>query len=156
MNRGADTEQANLNLAGRLELLASDVAQAVAQPVARAAMELSNARAVMPAPAMPVPATAPVAHFALNDVVMTGGTVDMSNAKNAQLTMASLNGTGNFNLGSVMQSDSVAPLNVSGDANGDFIIAMNSSGQAPTNLNVVNTNGGDARFALPTCTITLQ
>ncbi len=148
MNRGADTEQANLNLAGRLELLASDVAQAVAQPVARAAMELSNARAVMPAPAMPVPAAAPVAHFALNDVVMTGGTVDMSNAKNAQLTMASLNGTGNFNLGSVMQSDSVAPLNVSGDANGDFIIAMNSSGQAPTNLNVVNTNGGDARFAL--------
>ncbi|WP_162004417.1 autotransporter outer membrane beta-barrel domain-containing protein [Yersinia pestis] len=148
MNRGADTAQANLNLAGRLELLASDVAQAVAQPVARAAMELSNARAVMPAPAMPVPAAAPVAHFALNDVVMTGGTVDMSNAKNAQLTMASLNGTGNFNLGSVMQSDSVAPLNVSGDANGDFIIAMNSSGQAPTNLNVVNTNGGDARFAL--------
>ncbi|WP_412125777.1 autotransporter outer membrane beta-barrel domain-containing protein [Yersinia pestis] len=146
MNRGADTAQANL--AGRLELLASDVAQAVAQPVARAAMELSNARAVMPAPAMPVPAAAPVAHFALNDVVMTGGTVDMSNAKNAQLTMASLNGTGNFNLGSVMQSDSVAPLNVSGDANGDFIIAMNSSGQAPTNLNVVNTNGGDARFAL--------
>ncbi|QPB02410.1 autotransporter YapA [Yersinia pestis] len=148
MNRGADTAQANLNLAGRLELLASDVAQAVAQPVARAAMELSNARAVMPAPAMPVPAAAPVAHFALNDVVMTGGTVDMSNAKNAQLTMASLNGTGNFNLDSVMQSDSVAPLNVSGDANGDFIIAMNSSGQAPTNLNVVNTNGGDARFAL--------
>ncbi len=148
MNRGADTAQANLNLAGRLELLASDVAQAVAQPAARAAMELSNARAVMPAPAMPVPAAAPVAHFALNDVVMTGGTVDMSNAKNAQLTMASLNGTGNFNLGSVMQSDSVAPLNVSGDANGDFIIAMNSSGQAPTNLNVVNTNGGDARFAL--------
>ncbi len=148
MNRGADTAQANLNLAGRLELLASDVAQAVAQPVARAAMELSNARAVMPAPAMPAPAAAPVAHFALNDVVMTGGTVDMSNAKNAQLTMASLNGTGNFNLGSVMQSDSVAPLNVSGDANGDFIIAMNSSGQAPTNLNVVNTNGGDARFAL--------
>ncbi len=148
MNRGADTAQANLNLAGRLELLASDVAQAVAQPVARAAMDLSNARAVMPAPAMPAPAAAPVAHFALNDVVMTGGTVDMSNAKNAQLTMASLNGTGNFNLGSVMQSDSVAPLNVSGDANGDFIIAMNSSGQAPTNLNVVNTNGGDARFAL--------
>ncbi len=148
MNRGADTAQANLNLAGRLELLASDVAQAVAQPVARAAMELSNARAAMPAPAMPVPAAAPVAQFALNDVVMTGGTVDMSNAKNAQLTMASLNGTGNFNLGSVMQSDSVAPLNVSGDANGDFIIAINSSGQAPTNLNVVNTHGGDARFAL--------
>ncbi|CNK38911.1 autotransporter protein [Yersinia pseudotuberculosis] len=148
MNRGADTAQANLNLAGRLELLASDVAQAVAQPVARAAMDLSNARAAMPAPAMPVPAAAPAAQFALNDVVMTGGTVDMSNAKNAQLTMASLNGTGNFNLGSVMQSDSVAPLNVSGDANGDFIIAMNSSGQAPTNLNVVNTNGGDARFAL--------
>ncbi|WP_315850873.1 autotransporter outer membrane beta-barrel domain-containing protein [Yersinia similis] len=148
MNRGADTAQANLNLAGRLELLASDVAQAVAQPVARAAMDLSNARAAMPAPAMPVPAAAPVAQFALNDVVMTGGTVDMSNAKNAQLTMASLNGTGNFNLGSVMQSDSVAPLNVSGDANGDFIIAMNSSGQAPTNLNVVNTHGGDARFAL--------
>ncbi|SUB29694.1 autotransporter protein [Yersinia pseudotuberculosis] len=143
MNRGADTAQANLNLAGRLELLASDVAQAVAQPTARAAMDLSNARA-----AMPVPAAAPVAQFALNDVVMTGGTVDMSNAKNAQLTMASLNGTGNFNLGSVMQSDSVAPLNVSGDANGDFIIAMNSSGQAPTNLNVVNTHGGDARFAL--------
>ncbi|CNB14477.1 autotransporter outer membrane beta-barrel domain-containing protein [Yersinia similis] len=148
MNRGADTAQANLNLAGRLELLASDVAQAVAQPVARAAMDLSNARAAMPAPAMPVPAAAPAAQFALNDVVMTGGTVDMSNAKNAQLTMASLNGTGNFNLGSVMQSDSVAPLNVSGDANGDFIIAMNSSGQAPTNLNVVNTHGGDARFAL--------
>ncbi|CRG49077.1 autotransporter outer membrane beta-barrel domain-containing protein [Yersinia wautersii] len=148
MNRGADTAQANLNLAGRLELLASDVAQAVAQPTARAAMELSNARAAMPAPAMPVPAAAPVAQFALNDVVMTGGTVDMSNAKNAQLTMASLNGTGNFNLGSVMQSDSVAPLNVSGDANGDFIIAINSSGQAPTNLNVVNTHGGDARFAL--------
>ncbi len=148
MNRGADTAQANLNLAGRLELLASDVTQAVAQPTARAAMELSNARAAMPAPAMPVPAAAPVAQFALNDVVMTGGTVDMSNAKNAQLTMASLNGTGNFNLGSVMQSDSVAPLNVSGDANGDFIIAINSSGQAPTNLNVVNTHGGDARFAL--------
>ncbi|BFI65634.1 autotransporter protein [Yersinia pseudotuberculosis] len=148
MNRGADTAQANLNLAGRLELLASDVAQAVAQPVARAAMDLSNARAAMPAPAMPVPAAAPAAQFALNDVVMTGGTVDMSNAKNAQLTMASLNGTGNFNLGSVMQSDSVAPLNVSGDANGDFIIAINSSGQAPTNLNVVNTHGGDARFAL--------
>jgi outer membrane autotransporter protein len=133
VNQGADTAEADLTLAGRMALLASDVAQAVAPATSRAARAASNSSPEQ---------------FTFKNVNLQGGIVDMSNAKNSQLTMNTLAGNGNFILGSIMQDDSAAPLNVLGEANGDFTIEMNGSGKAPTNLNVINTGGGSARFAL--------
>ncbi|CRY61547.1 outer membrane autotransporter [Yersinia pseudotuberculosis] len=79
---------------------------------------------------------------------MSGGTLDLRNVKNAQLVMDSLAGNGTFELGSILQKDTSAPLNVTGNADGDFILQIDGSGIDPTNLNVINTGGGDARFTL--------
>jgi outer membrane autotransporter protein len=131
--QGANTTQADLNLAGRVALFTDDVAQAAKLP-ARTARAAGNG--------LPV-------QFTFKQVDLQGGTVDMSNTQNAQLTMDSLTGHGTFNLGSTLQQDAAAPLNVIHDANGNFLIQIDGSGIDPTNLNILNIGGGgDARFAL--------
>ncbi|BFI65632.1 hypothetical protein okayama3_12170 [Yersinia pseudotuberculosis] len=130
--QGAHTAQADLNLAGRVVLFADDVTPAAALP-SRAVRAADNRLS---------------APFTLRRVNMSGGTLDLRNVKNAQLVMDSLAGNGTFELGSILQKDTSAPLNVTGNADGDFILQIDGSGIDPTNLNVINTGGGDARFTL--------
>ncbi|AKP32727.1 autotransporter outer membrane beta-barrel domain-containing protein [Yersinia aleksiciae] len=130
LHEGAKTQAADLNLAGNMNLIgATTVQQAALQ---RSALPNSNAHP---------------AQFAFNDVKLDGGTIDMS--ANAQLTMASLAGNGNFNLAPSLYNQANAPLNVTGDAAGTFGIQLKDSGVAPTNLNLINVGGDStARFAL--------
>ncbi|WP_145500615.1 autotransporter outer membrane beta-barrel domain-containing protein [Yersinia similis] len=128
----ANTAQADLNLAGRVALFADDATPAAAL-FSRAARSANNSLS---------------APFTLRKVNMSGGTLDLRNVKNAQLVMDSLAGNGTFELGSILQQDTLAPVNVTGNADGDFILQIDGSGIDPTNLNVVSTGGGDARFTL--------
>ncbi|AHK18031.1 pertactin [Yersinia similis] len=128
----ANTAQADLNLAGRVALFADDATPAAAL-FSRAARSANNSLS---------------APFTLRKVNMSGGTLDLRNVKNAQLVMDSLAGNGTFELGSILQQDTLAPVNVTGNADGDFIFQIDGSGIDPTNLNVVSTGGGDARFTL--------
>ncbi|WP_050127399.1 autotransporter outer membrane beta-barrel domain-containing protein, partial [Yersinia aleksiciae] len=130
LHEGAKTQAADLNLAGNMNLIgATAVQQAVVQ---RSALASSNGHP---------------AQFAFKDVTLDGGTIDMST--NAQLTMASLAGNGNFNLAPSLYNQANAPLNVTGDAAGTFGIQLKDSGVAPTNLNLINVGGDStARFAL--------
>ncbi len=130
--QGAHTAQADLNLAGRVVLFADDVAPMAALP-SRAVRAADNRLS---------------APFTFKRINMSGGTLDLRNVKNAQLVMDSLAGNGTFKLGSMLQQDASAPLNVTGNADGDFILQIDGSGIDPTNLNVVSTGGGDARFTL--------
>ncbi|KKM54861.1 pertactin [Yersinia pestis] len=130
--QGAHTAQADLNLAGRVVLFADDVAPAAALP-SRAVRAADNRLS---------------APFTFRRVNMSGGTLDLRNVKKAQLVMDSLAGNGTFKLGSMLQQDASAPVNVTGNADGDFILQIDGSGIDPTNLNVVSTGGGDARFTL--------
>ncbi|WP_261371758.1 autotransporter outer membrane beta-barrel domain-containing protein, partial [Yersinia aleksiciae] len=130
LHEGAKTQAADLNLAGNMNLIgATAVQQAVVQ---RSALPGSNGHP---------------AQFAFKDVTLNSGTIDMST--NAQLTMASLAGNGNFNLAPSLYNQANAPLNVTGDAAGTFGIQLKDSGVAPTNLNLINVGGDStARFAL--------
>lgn len=119
---GANTQDVDLNLAGNMVLVSQ--AQAAAN-FARSARAVSNNQP---------------AQFAFKDVKLSGGNIDMSKS-NAQLTMKSLAGKGGFNLGSALNNHAGAPLNVIGNADGDFDIQIDSSGVAPTNLNVMNVKG---------------
>ncbi len=130
--QSAHTAQADLNLAGRVVLFADDVAPMAALP-SRAVRAADNRLS---------------APFTFRRVNMSGGTLDLRNVKNAQLVMDSLAGNGTFKLGSMLQQDASAPVNVTGNADGDFILQIDGSGIDPTNLNVVSTGGGDARFTL--------
>ncbi|ABS47571.1 MULTISPECIES: autotransporter YapB [Yersinia pseudotuberculosis complex] len=130
--QGAHTAQADLNLAGRVVLFADDVAPMAALP-SRAVRSADNRLS---------------APFTFRRVNMSGGTLDLRNVKNAQLVMDSLAGNGTFKLGSMLQQDASAPVNVTGNADGDFTLQIDGSGIDPTNLNVVSTGGGDARFTL--------
>ncbi|MGP2514892.1 autotransporter outer membrane beta-barrel domain-containing protein [Yersinia sp. 2545 StPb PI] len=130
---GAVTQNADLNLAGNMVLVAEDAPYVRLHPTSRAAFSAMNGKP---------------AKFAFKDVTLAGGSIDMSQTK-AQLTMNSLAGNGSFNLGSALHSHTTAPLNVTGDANGDFNVQIDASGVAPANLNVVDVQGtNNARFAL--------
>ncbi|WP_179204088.1 autotransporter outer membrane beta-barrel domain-containing protein [Yersinia intermedia] len=130
---GAVTQNADLNLAGNMVLVAEDAPYVRLHPTSRAAFSAMNGKP---------------AKFAFKDVTLAGGSIDMSQTK-AQLTMSSLAGNGSFNLGSALHSHTTAPLNVTGDANGDFNVQIDASGVAPANLNVVDVAGtNNARFAL--------
>ncbi|MFA3762006.1 autotransporter outer membrane beta-barrel domain-containing protein [Yersinia sp. 2466 StPb PI] len=130
---GAATQNADLNLAGNMVLVAEDAPYVRLHPTSRAAFSAMNGKP---------------AKFAFKDVTLAGGSIDMSQTK-AQLTMNSLAGNGSFNLGSALHSHTTAPLNVTGDANGDFNVQIDASGVAPANLNVVDVQGtNNARFAL--------
>ncbi|WP_444823362.1 autotransporter YapB [Yersinia pseudotuberculosis] len=130
--QGAHTAQADLNLAGRVVLFADDVAPMAALP-SRAVRAADNRLS---------------APFTFRRVNMSGGTLDLRNVKDAQLVMDSLAGNGTFKLGSMLQQDASALVNVTGNADGDFTLQIDGSGIDPTNLNVVSTGGGDARFTL--------
>lgn len=119
---GANTQDVDLNLAGNMVLVSQAPAAA---NFARSARAVSNNQP---------------AQFAFKDVKLSGGNIDMSKS-NAQLTMKSLAGKGGFNLGSALNNHAGAPLNVIGNAEGTFDIQIDSSGVAPTNLNVMNVKG---------------
>ncbi|EKN4011443.1 autotransporter outer membrane beta-barrel domain-containing protein [Yersinia enterocolitica] len=130
---GAVTQHADLNLAGNMVFVAEDAPYVRLHPTSRAAFSAMNGKP---------------AKFAFKDVTLAGGSIDMSQTK-AQLTMNSLAGKGSFNLGSALYNHATAPLNVTGDANGDFDVQINNSGVAPANLNIVDVKGvNTARFAL--------
>ncbi|MCB5313380.1 autotransporter outer membrane beta-barrel domain-containing protein [Yersinia intermedia] len=130
---GAVTQNADLNLAGNMVLVAEDAPYVRLHPTSRAAFSAMNGKP---------------AKFAFKDVTLAGGSIDMSQTK-AQLTMSSLAGNGSFNLGSALHSHTTAPLNVTGDANGDFNVQIDASGVVPANLSVVDVQGANnARFAL--------
>ncbi len=133
LHEGAKTAKADLILAGKMELIAADIAQTTAKSAGRAAFAGSTGKP---------------AQFAFKNVELADGSIDMSKS-NAQLTMASLAGKGNFKLGSALYNHATAPLNVTGDANGEFDIQIDASGVAPTNLSIVDVKGANtARFAL--------
>ncbi|HGK4602152.1 TPA: autotransporter outer membrane beta-barrel domain-containing protein [Yersinia enterocolitica] len=130
---GAVTQHADLNLAGNMVFVAEDAPYVRLHPTSRAAFSAMNGKP---------------AKFAFKDVTLASGSIDMSQT-NAQLTMNSLAGKGSFNLGSALYNHATAPLNVTGDANGDFDVQINDSGVAPANLNIVDVKGvNTARFAL--------
>ncbi|CNH50500.1 putative pertactin family virulence factor/autotransporter [Yersinia intermedia] len=130
---GAATQNADLNLAGNMVLVAENAPYVRLHPTSRAAFSAMNGKP---------------AKFAFKDVTLAGGSIDMSQTK-AQLTMSSLAGNGSFNLGSALHSHTTAPLNVTGDANGDFNVQIDASGVVPANLSVVDVQGANnARFAL--------
>ncbi|WP_145590760.1 autotransporter outer membrane beta-barrel domain-containing protein [Yersinia aleksiciae] len=123
---GADTQDADLILAGNLQLVAADASQVALH------------RAAMTNPAQ----------FAFKNVTLDGGTVDMSST-DTQLTMNSLAGDGTFILASSLYNQANAPLNVTGNADGTFSIQIKDNGVAPTNLKVIDVQGVNAaRFAL--------
>ncbi|EOF8194948.1 autotransporter outer membrane beta-barrel domain-containing protein [Yersinia enterocolitica] len=133
VHEGAKTESADLNLAGNMVFVAEDAPQVELHRNSRAAFNGINGKP---------------AKFAFQKVKLDGGSIDMSQT-NAQLTMQSLAGNGSFNLGSALYNHATAPLNVTGDANGDFDVQINDSGVAPANLNIVDVKGvNTARFAL--------
>lgn len=124
---GADTQGADLNLAGNIQFMTGIAPRA----------------AVLRAAAMTNPA-----QFAFKNVTLNGGTVDMSST-NTQLTMESLAGDGTFVLAPSLYNQANAPLNVTGDATGNFGIKINDNGVAPTNLKIIDVKGVNAaRFAL--------
>lgn len=124
---GANTQDADLNLAGNMQFMAGSAPRA----------------AMLRAAAMTNPA-----QFAFKNVTLSGGTVDMSST-NTQLTMTSLAGDGTFVLAPSLYNQANAPLNVLGDATGNFGIQLKDNGVAPTNLKIIDVQGVNAaRFAL--------
>ncbi|HFI1943358.1 TPA: autotransporter outer membrane beta-barrel domain-containing protein [Yersinia enterocolitica] len=91
---------------------------------------------------------------AFKSMEMNGGTVDMSKST-VQLNTTSLTGTGTFNLGSKFINHTSAPLNVNGQADGQFMVAINDSGISPNNLDVAKINSGNADFTLANGTVNL-
>ncbi|HHD9885509.1 TPA: autotransporter outer membrane beta-barrel domain-containing protein [Yersinia enterocolitica] len=91
---------------------------------------------------------------AFKSMEMNGGTVDMSKST-VQLNTTSLTGTGTFNLGSTFINHTSAPLNVNGQADGQFMVAINDSGVGPNNLDVAKINSGNADFTLANGTVNL-
>ncbi|UXD26087.1 Putative pertactin family virulence factor/autotransporter precursor [Yersinia enterocolitica] len=133
VHNGAKTENADLTLAGNMVFVAEDAPQTALHRNSRAAFNGINGKP---------------AKFAFQKVKLDGGSIDMSKT-NAQLTMQSLDGKGSFNLGSALYNHATAPLNVTGDANGDFDVQITDSGVAPANLSIVDVKGANtARFAL--------
>ncbi|CNI14241.1 autotransporter protein [Yersinia thracica] len=133
LHEGVKTAKADLILAGKMELIAADIAQITAKSAGRAAFAGSAGQP---------------AQFAFKNVKLAGGNIDMSKS-NAQLTMASLAGKGSFKLGSALNNHANAPLKVTGDAVGDFDIQIDASGTQPTNLNIIDIKGNNtAKFAL--------
>ncbi|MEQ9721716.1 autotransporter outer membrane beta-barrel domain-containing protein [Yersinia alsatica] len=119
---GANTQDVDLNLAGNMVLVSP--AQA-ASNFARSARAFSHPQS---------------AQFAFKDVKLNGGNIDMSQS-NTQLNMKSLAGKGSFNLGSTLNNQANAPINILGNADGDFDIQIDSTGVAPNNLNIMNVKG---------------
>lgn len=69
----------------------------------------------------------------------------------ATLNMEMLSGSGNFWMNTDISAQQGDMINISGEANGDFGIWINDTGESPTDpqsLQIVQTGGGDAQFTL--------
>ncbi|HCF8019143.1 TPA: autotransporter outer membrane beta-barrel domain-containing protein [Klebsiella aerogenes] len=90
-------------------------------------------------------------HYQIAGLKMDGGTVLFDPASFATLNMETLSGSGNFWMNTNIAAQQGDMINVSGEANGDFGIWINDTGESPTDpqsLQVVQTGGGDAQFTL--------
>ncbi|CNF26112.1 autotransporter protein [Yersinia rohdei] len=137
---GANTAQANLTLGTTMVFTDQDVSASNAAEVANRSVMHSATRAVTQ--------MAP-AQIEFKDVVMDGGTFDFTklNTKQGQIKMASLQGEGQFNLGTLINATGAA-IKIAGQANGDFVIQINESGKAPVNLNLIQADVNNANFKL--------
>ncbi|WP_145525476.1 autotransporter outer membrane beta-barrel domain-containing protein [Yersinia rohdei] len=137
---GANTAQANLTLGTTMVFTDQDVSASNAAEVANRSVMHSATRAVTQ--------MAP-AQIEFKDVVMDGGTFDFTklNTKQGQIKMASLQGEGQFNLGTLTNATGAA-IKIAGQANGDFVIQINESGKAPVNLNLIQADVNNANFKL--------
>ncbi|WP_145523242.1 autotransporter outer membrane beta-barrel domain-containing protein [Yersinia rohdei] len=137
---GANTAQANLTLGTTMVFTDQDVSASNAAEVAnRSVMHSATRAATQMAPAQ----------IEFKDVVMDGGTFDFTklNTKQGQIKMASLQGEGQFNLGTLTNATGAA-IKIAGQANGDFVIQINESGKAPVNLNLIQADVNNANFKL--------
>src|SRR5690606_38054967 len=97
-----------------------------------------------------------VADGGVTNLAMNGGVVEISDGSGDAfhtLTVGTLSGTGTFAAGThlgVAEGDKLV-VTEAGGANGDFTLRITNSGAEPTvenALTVVETNGGNARFAV--------
>lgn len=90
-------------------------------------------------------------NYQIADLEMDGGTVLFDSTSFATLNMEMLSGSGNFWMNTNIAAQQGDMINVSGEANGDFGIRINDTGESPADpqsLQVVQTGGGDAQFTL--------
>lgn len=90
-------------------------------------------------------------NYQIAGLEMDGGTVLFDPASFATLNMKTLSGNGNFWMNTDIATQQGDMINVSGEANGDFGIWINDTGDPPADpqsLQVVQTGGGDAQFTL--------
>ncbi|EIX9273072.1 TPA: autotransporter outer membrane beta-barrel domain-containing protein [Klebsiella pneumoniae] len=90
-------------------------------------------------------------HYQIAGLEMDGGTVLFDPTSFATLSMETLSGSGNFWMNTNIAAQQGDMISVSGEANGDFGIWINDTGESPADpqsLQVVQTGGGDAQFTL--------
>lgn len=90
-------------------------------------------------------------NYQIAGLEMDGGTVLFDSTSFATLSMETLSGSGNFWMNTDIATQQGDMINVSGEANGDFGIWINDTGESPADpqsLQVVQTGGGDAQFTL--------
>lgn len=90
-------------------------------------------------------------HYQITGLEMDGGTVLFDPTSFAALNMEMLSGSGNFWMNTDISAQQGDMINISGEANGDFGIWINDTGESPADpqsLQVVQTGGGDAQFTL--------
>ncbi|ELA4569510.1 autotransporter outer membrane beta-barrel domain-containing protein [Salmonella enterica] len=90
-------------------------------------------------------------NYQIAGLEMNGGTVLFDSTSFATLSMETLSGSGNFWMNTNIAAQQGDMINVSGEANGDFGIWINDTGESPADpqsLQVVQTGGGDAQFTL--------
>ncbi len=90
-------------------------------------------------------------HYQITGLEMDGGTVLFDPTSFATLNMEMLSGSGNFWMNTDISAQQGDMINISGEANGDFGIWINDTGESPADpqsLQVVQTGGGDAQFTL--------
>ncbi len=97
-----------------------------------------------------------VADGGVTNLAMDGGVVEISDGSGDAfhtLTVGTLSGTGTFAMGTNlgMPADDKLVVTEAGGANGDFMLRIKNSGAEPkvaNALTVIETNGGDAKFAV--------
>lgn len=90
-------------------------------------------------------------HYQIAGLEMDGGTVLFDSTSFTTLNMETLSGSGNFWMNTDITAQQGDMINVSGEANGNFGIRVNDTGESPADpqsLQVVQTGGGDAQFTL--------
>ncbi|MFW6819700.1 autotransporter outer membrane beta-barrel domain-containing protein, partial [Enterobacter hormaechei] len=90
-------------------------------------------------------------HYQITGLEMDGGTVLFDPTSFATLNMEMLSGSGNFWMNTDISAQQGDMINISGEANGDFGIWINDTGESPTDpqsLQIVQTGDGDAQFTL--------